>query len=235
MMGSVSRSPQPAGVMASGTVIGTLLNFRGVLEGLGEQVNRAPYNAPPRAPVLYLKPENTWGLNGAAIALPDDVPAVEVGATLGVVIGHTASRVSIGRALEFVAGYTIVNDLTVPHESVFRPAIKARCRDGFCPMGPALVPRESIANPDALGIRVYVNGELRQQNDTRNLVRSVARLLVDVTEFMTLAAGDILLVGVPESSPVATAGDRVAVEIDGLGRLENTLIRAGSMPGGRTS
>lgn len=207
---------------AKRTVVGTLLNFRGVLDKLGDQVTQKPYNAPPRAPVLYIRPENTWASAGATIVLPPDVAEVELGATLGVVIGRTACRVPAEHALDFIGGYAIVNDLTVPHDSVYRPAMQARCRDSFCPMGPVL-PRDRLSDPDSVALRAYVNGELRQQNTTRNLVRSVARLLADVTEFMTLSAGDVLLVGVPESAPVAVAGDRVAVEIDGLGRLENVL------------
>jgi 5-oxopent-3-ene-1,2,5-tricarboxylate decarboxylase/2-hydroxyhepta-2,4-diene-1,7-dioate isomerase len=212
------------------TVIGTLLNFRGALDRLGTQVNQAPYNTPPRAPVLYIKPRNTWTTDGAVIVLPHDVPAVEVGATLGIVIGRPICRVTRANALEFVTGYTIVNDLTVPHEKVYRPAIRARCRDGFCPMGPATVARERIVNPDSLDIRTYVNGELRQHDNTRNLIRGIAQLLADVTEFMTLSPGDVLLAGVPDAAPLAGPGDHVAVEIDGLGRLENTLASEGAEP-----
>jgi 5-oxopent-3-ene-1,2,5-tricarboxylate decarboxylase/2-hydroxyhepta-2,4-diene-1,7-dioate isomerase len=87
-----------------------------------------------------------------------------------------------------------------------------------------VVAREAIADPDALAMRAYVNGVLRQENNTCNLIRPVAQLISDVTEFMTLAAGDVLLVGVPEDPPAAVAGDRIAVEIDGVGRLENVLV-----------
>jgi 5-oxopent-3-ene-1,2,5-tricarboxylate decarboxylase/2-hydroxyhepta-2,4-diene-1,7-dioate isomerase len=216
------------------SVIGTLLNFRGVLDLLQDQLSAAPYGAPPRAPVLYVKPRNTHAAAGAAIVVPDDVEVLELGATLGIVIGRTACRVSAKDALDHVAGYTVVNDLTVPHDSVYRPAIKARCRDGFCPIAP-WVGRDRIGDPDALTIRAYVNGELRQENNTRNLIRPVAQLLADVTEFMTLAAGDVLLVGVPEHSPTATAGDRICVEIVGVGRLENTLVRERALESRRTS
>lgn len=223
----IQHAPHPFSatpVPTNGTVIGTLLNFRGVLDRLGEQLHEVPYKAPPRAPILYIKPRNTWAAHGAAIVVPDDVPAVEIGATLGIVIGRIACRISVAHALHHVAGYTIVNDLTVPHESVYRPAIKARCRDGFCPIGPCVVARDALSNPDVLPIRAYVNAELRQENNTRNLIRPVARLLADITEFMTLAVGDVLLVGVAENAPTAKAGDRVAVEIEGVGRLENDLI-----------
>ena len=94
-------------------------------------------------------------------------------------------------------------------------------------MGP-VVQASQVASPDALAIRAYVNGALRQSSDTAQLVRNVARLIADVTEFMTLDEGDVLLVGVPEHPPRARAGDRVAVEIDGLGRLENAVEAEGA-------
>ena len=126
--------------------------------------------------------------------------------------------------MSFVAGYCIVNDVTVPHASLLRPPMKQKCRDGFCPIGP-LVPASAVANPAALEIRSYVDGELRHTANTATLRRSVARLIADVSEFMSLAPGDLLLVGVPHGVPRARAGQSIAIEIDGLGRLENTLVR----------
>ena len=100
----------------------------------------------------------------------------------------------------------------------------AKCRDGFCPVGPWIVPRDAVPAPDALVIRAWVNGELRMENTTANLQRDIAALIADVTEFMTLRAGDLLAVGVPEHPPLARAGDEVTVEVEGLGRLESTLV-----------
>ncbi len=208
----------------SGTVYGTLLNYKGAYAALGDAVNEPPYKAPPVAPILYIKPANTQIGSGMPIPLPDDVTELEMGAALGVVIGRTATRVSETAALEYVAGYTVANDVSVPHASVYRPAIMQKARDGFCPIGPWVVERDAVADPDQLGIRVYINGELRQENTTANLIRSISRLLADVTDFMTLFPGDTLLVGVPEDAPLAAEGDRVRIEIDGVGRLENTLV-----------
>lgn len=224
---SASAARFVAGVPIRGTVIGTLLNFRGALDRMNPRMHEPPYKAPPRAPVLYIKPQNTWAAHGKDIEVPADVPEVELGVTLGIVIGRSASRVPASRALDYVAGYVVINDLTVPHQNVFRPAIKARCRDGFCPIGPAVISRDAVGDPDALPLRAYVNGELRQENNTRNLVRPVAQLIADVSEFMTLAAGDVLLAGVPEGAPVASAGDRVIVEVERVGRVENKLIPEG--------
>lgn len=212
-----------------GTVYGTLLNYRGALAALGDAVHKPPYKAPPKAPVLYIKPANTWISDGAPIPVPSDVDALQMGAALGVVIRCTACRVPAESALDYVAGYTVVNDVSVPHDSYYRPSIRLKCRDGFCPISPVIVDRTRVADPDALVVRVFVDGALRQQNTTANLIRSTARLIADITEFMTLSAGDVLLTGVPENAPLARAGQRVAIEIEGVGRLENPLIAEGNV------
>jgi 5-oxopent-3-ene-1,2,5-tricarboxylate decarboxylase / 2-hydroxyhepta-2,4-diene-1,7-dioate isomerase len=214
-------------VPTRGTVYGTLLNYRGALAALGAAMHEAPYHEPPRSPVLYIKPANTWIAHGAPIPLPPGVDAVEIGAALGIVIGATASRVPESHALDCVAGYTIVNDVCEPHSSVYRPAIRQRCRDGFCPIGPWIMGRHDVDAPDALGVRVLINGQRAAENTTANLIRPVAKLIADVTEFMTLAAGDVLLTGVAENAPRARVGDRVRIEIDGIGALENALVAEG--------
>ena len=211
-------------VPTRGTVYGTLLNYRGTLAALGQAMHEAPYQEPPRAPVLYIKPANTWLACGAAIPLPAGIDAVEIGAALGIVISATACRVPEARALDCVAGYTIVNDVCEPHASVYHPAIRQRCRDGFCPIGPWVIARDEVGAPDALGVRVLVNGKLAAENTTANLVRTVAKLIADVTEFMTLSAGDVLLTGVIDNAPRARIGDRVRIEIDEVGALENALV-----------
>ncbi len=206
------------------TVVGALLNFQGAWSAMEPAMHREPHNKPPAHPVLYLKPANTWRRSGDAIMLPPDVEEIEVGATLGAVIGRTASRLNQADALAHVAGYVIVNDVTVPHAEVLRPPLRQTCRDSFCPIS-EMVPAAQVADPDRLGIRVYVNDRLQLTNTTAHLVRSVARLLTEVSEFMSLTAGDVLLVGVPEDAPRVRVGDRIAIEIDGIGRLENRVQR----------
>lgn len=208
------------------TVVGCLLNFPASWAALAPAMHEAPHFKPPQHPVLYLKPVNTHRRSGEAIVLPAGVDEVEVGATVGVVIGASASRLSEQEALRFVAGYVPVNDVTVPHTAVLRPPIKQKCRDSFCPMGEP-VPASAVADCGQLEIRVEVNGERQVVGNTRELLRSVPRLLAEVTEFMTLEAGDVLLVGVPHDVPRARAGDRVAVDIAGVGRVENTLRAQG--------
>jgi 5-oxopent-3-ene-1,2,5-tricarboxylate decarboxylase/2-hydroxyhepta-2,4-diene-1,7-dioate isomerase len=188
-------------------VYGVALNFKATLAALGDALYRDPYKKPPEAPVLYLKPANTWIGNGAPIPCPRGVSRLRMGGTLGVVIGH---------------GYAIVNDVSIPHESYFRPAIREQCRDGFCSIGPR-IDHDALVDPHRAEIRIFINDELRAVNSTANLVRPIARLVADISEFMTLHHGDMLLVGQPDNAPLAGVGDRVRVEIEGLGALENPV------------
>lgn len=215
----------------SGTVYGCLLNHAPALAALGEAVHQPPYKAPPRAPVLYVKPRNTWAADGQPVAVPADAPALQVGATLGLVIGRTACRVSVHDALAHVAGAVIVNDLSVPHDSFYRPNVRLKARDGLCPLGRTLVPLAELpAAVDALAVRVFVDGVLVHHTTTGDRLRGAAQLLADVSEFMTLQPGDVLMLGVAHGAPMASAGQTVAIEIDGLGRLSTPLVAEGAAP-----
>jgi 5-oxopent-3-ene-1,2,5-tricarboxylate decarboxylase/2-hydroxyhepta-2,4-diene-1,7-dioate isomerase len=211
----------------SGTVIGVLLNHAPAQAALGDAMHAAPYKAPPKAPVLYVKPRNTLVAADSTCEVPTGVDALEIGANLGIVIGRTACRVAAERAASFVAGYVIANDLSVPHASFYRPSVRFKALDDSCVIG-APVMRERIAGPDALGVRVFIDGELVQRTDTGARIRPMAKLLADITDFMTLAPGDIVLLGTSYGAPTARTGQRVAIEIDGLGRLESALVASAS-------
>jgi len=208
----------------SGVVYGTLLNDAAALAALGDAVHQAPYKAPPTAPVLYLKPRNTLAAAGAAVAVPEEGGELEIGAALGLVVGRTACRVAEAQALEYLAGYVVVADLSVPHTSFYRPSVRLKARDGSCLVGPQVVPRSTVANPDVLAIEVTVDGRVVQRADMSGMRRSTAKLLADVSEFMTLRPGDVLMLGVPHGAPRARAGQRFSIEIAGLGRLDGTLV-----------
>ncbi len=208
----------------SGAVYGVLMNHRAALAALGDAVHRAPYKAPPKGVVLYVKPRNTLIAPGGAARIADGNATLEVGAALGIVIGRTACAVGAGEAMAHVSGYVIVADFSVPHDSWFRPAIRYKARDASCAIGPRVVARDAIADTDALGVRVYVDGALVHQAGTGGTFRPVARLVADVSEFMTLAPGDVLMAGVAPGAPRVGAGARIAIEIDGLGRLETRVL-----------
>lgn len=200
--------------LPAGTVYGTLLNFRAEREAMAAQTTQPPYKAPPQAPVLHVKTANTWSPHGSEIAVPPGVPQVEVGASVGMVMGDAGQ----------VAGYVLMNDLSIPHASFFRPPVKFKCLDGFLGVGPAVLDAKQL--PDAASIRaeVRINGELKQSIDFSQLFRPAPRLLADVMEFMTLQPGDVLMLGCDLGRPLARAGDRIEISAPGFATLGNTLV-----------
>ena len=209
---------------ATGTLFGVALNYQGLVDLHLAQFHEAPYKQPPVKPVLFIKTPNTRNGHDQAVIYPAGIQHLQPGPALGVVIGKDASRVSEAQALDYVAGYTIVNEFSLPEDSYYRPAVKAKCRDGFCAIGPELIPRDQVKNPHDLILKLWVNGELRQENSTENFVRSLPQLIAEITEFMTLHAGDVLITGTPEGRVDVLPGDRVEVQISGLGSLVNHIV-----------
>ncbi|KMT54657.1 fumarylacetoacetate hydrolase family protein [Pseudomonas fildesensis] len=209
---------------ATGTLFGVALNYQGLVDQHLAQFHEAPYKQPPVKPVLFIKTPNTRNGHDQAVTYPAGVKHLQPGPALGVVIGKNASRVSEAQALDYVAGYTIINEFSLPEDSYYRPAVKAKCRDGFCAIGPELIPRDQVKNPHALSLKLLVNGELRQENSTANFVRSIPQLIAEISEFMTLYAGDVLITGTPEGRVDVLPGDHVEVQISGLGRLINHIV-----------
>ena len=197
-----------------GTVYGTLLNFRGEVAALAAQMDQPPYKAPPRAPVLYIKTANTWSAHGRNIPVPAHVPEVEVGASIGMVMG----------APNTVSGYVLMNDLSVPHASFFRPPVKFKCLDGFLGIGPQSISVAEAGDPSGFSLTVSINGEVRQQVRFADMVRNAQQLLADVSEFMTLRSGDLLMLGCDTGRPLARVGDRIDISAPGFATLTNTLM-----------
>jgi 5-oxopent-3-ene-1,2,5-tricarboxylate decarboxylase / 2-hydroxyhepta-2,4-diene-1,7-dioate isomerase len=200
----------------TGTVYGTLLNFKAELTAMRPQMHEPPYKAPPQTPVLYIKPANTWSANGANISVPARVPEVEIGATVAMVVDK--------KQVQFV----MMNDLSIPHNSFFRPPVKFKCMDGFLGIGSQTVESDK---PQDFKLEVRVNGDVVQSLDFSQLVRPAAQLLADVSEFMTLHDGDVLMLGcdcLPDGKrPLAKVGDVITISATShpaLGTLSNTLI-----------
>ena len=218
-----------------GTVYGTLLNFGREYALWAPRMAEPPYQSAPRAPVLYVKTANTFACDGAQVAVPGEV---EVGAALGLVIGACEKKMAIAQVgnaqaaitsgVIGVAGCVLLNDLSLPHASYYRPPIKYRNRDGFLVCAPAVAPLDGV-DLTALQIEVRVNGARVQSVDLSTLVRDAATLLADVGEFMTLQAGDVLMLGtdgLPDGTRVRVQpGDRVEIRAPGLASLTHTLAR----------
>jgi len=209
----------------SGRVYGVLHNDRAALAALGAAVDAAPYRGAPRAPVLYVKPRNTLRGPDAPVRVPPG-GELEVGAGVGLVIGRSACAVRAEDALAHVAGANIVVDLSVPHAQWYRPQISAKARDGSCVLGTEVVPRHVLGEIGALRVRVLVDGELVHEHQRVDWVRDPARLLADVTDFMTLEPGDVLIAGIAHGAPRVKAGRRVTIEVEHLGRLELRTVAA---------
>src|SRR5574343_1890862 len=193
----------------SGTVYGTLLNFRREWDLWSPRMAQDPHKAPPKAPVLYVKSANTFCPAGQDLLLQDGVREVDIGATLGLVIGAQAQ----------VVGAVLLNDWSVPHTSYYRPPVKFRCRDGFLALPQQVTPGQ-MQDWSALQIAVRRNGELVQTVDLRELMRDLPTLLADVGEFMTPQPGDVLMVGTDcladGTRPRAKAGDQVEISAPGF-------------------
>ena len=222
-----SRPFQP-----SGTVYGTLLNFRAEFDSLAAQMPEAPYKGAPKAPVLYIKPANTWSRSGANIPVPARVPQVEIGATIGLVFGPFRQTGYANAAMPSVANIVLMNDLSIPHASFFRPPVKFKCLDGFLGIGAKTLSAEQAGDPSNWALEVRINGELRQRLDFSTLIRPAAQLIADVREFMTLHPGDVLTLGCDIAAdgkrPLAKVGDVIEISapgLPGLGKLTNALVK----------
>ena len=213
--------------VASGTLFGVALNYQGLLDQHLAAFQQAPYQKPPTKPVLFIKPPNTRNAHGGVVLQPAG-ERLQPGPALGVVIGQRASRVSLENAMAHVAGYVVVNEFSLPEDSYYRPAVKAKCRDGFCALGPQLVARDQVANPNQLSLKLFVNGELRQESSTADWIRDIPQLIAEISEFMTLYPGDVLITGTPQGRVDVQPGDQVEVDITGIGRLSNTIAAEAS-------
>lgn len=215
----------------SGTVYGTALNDGRQRQAMAEVARDAPYKGLPEAPVLYLKPRNAWCLPGEAVVLPRGVDAVEAGANLGLIIGRAACRVRETDFEEVIAGCVLIDDLSVPHASLYRPSVPLKAWDGSLVVGPA-APLPELPAPDRLVMTVRVDGVEVQRTRPGDRVRSAARLLADVTDFMTLSPGDVLMLGTAFEPPRVRAGQTVEIEAAGIGMLRHRVAARDAVDAG---
>jgi 2-keto-4-pentenoate hydratase/2-oxohepta-3-ene-1,7-dioic acid hydratase in catechol pathway len=194
-------------------IIGIGSNYRDHAAEMGKPV--------PARPKLFLKPPSAVVATGDRVAIPPLTERVDHEAELGVVIGRRAHRVAEADALEFVWGYTCVNDVTARDfqrdDGVFA---RAKGFDGFCPVGPAVV---RGLDPTALDVACFVNGVARQAGNTRDMVFGVAALVAYVSSVMTLEPGDLIATGTPAGVGPVVSGDTVVVRVAGIGDLHTTF------------
>lgn len=183
----------------------------------------------PDEPVLFAKAPSSVIESGADIVYPPGVQRLDPELELGVVIGRRARSVSEADALSYVAGYTIVNDMTARdlqrrHQEKKWPWFLSKSMDTFCPMGPYLVLPDEIADPQNLELTLRVNGEIRQQSTTARMIFSVRQLIAYISQFITLAPGDVIATGTPEGIAALNRGDWLEGTITGLGTLVNRVV-----------
>ncbi|HEY0278317.1 MAG TPA: fumarylacetoacetate hydrolase family protein [Solirubrobacterales bacterium] len=215
------------GTEAPGSLLFVGMNYR-------DHQTEAPLPIPSE-PAFWGKLPNAVIGDGDPIVLPADRPSrFDYEGELAVVIGERAKHLSEADALDCVYGYTIVNDVTDRGVQLDQgQLILGKGGDGCCPIGPVVAAREELPDPDQLTITTTVNGEVRQHSGTSALVFSVPELLAFVTRYVTLRPGDVISTGTPAGCGAflhppsyLQSGDRVTVEIGGIGRLSNPVAAA---------
>jgi 2-keto-4-pentenoate hydratase/2-oxohepta-3-ene-1,7-dioic acid hydratase in catechol pathway len=185
----------------------------------------------PEAPLLFAKWPNALIGPGEPIVLPAAAREVDYEAELGVVIGTAAKGVDAADALDHVRGYLPLNDVSARDlQFADKQWTRGKSPDTFCPIGPRLVPREEVEDPQALAIRCTVNGETLQDSSTSLMIFSVAEIIAYVSEVITLEPGDLIATGTPagvgvfrDPKVLLKDGDEVTVEIESLGALTNPV------------
>lgn len=204
-----------------GNIFAVALNYRDLYDSMRAELQRKPYVNEPNRPILFIKTPNTRNQSGqVVITRKGDI--VQAGPSLAVVIAKTTRRVLLHEAHACIAGYVVVNELSLPEDSYYRPAVMAKCQDGFCVIGQA-VAKQNVHDVDQLELRVYVNDELKQTGNTSNWIRTPEQIITEISEFMSLEPGDLILTGTPLGRVSLQDGDEVRVEIDQLGAVSNRI------------
>lgn len=202
--------------------------------GLNYRKHAEESNMPiPEYPILFNKFNNTLCGHGDVVPLPHTSKQVDYEAELVIVIGKTTKRVAKEEALNYVFGYCAANDLSA-RDLQFRTNqwLLGKSCDGFSPLGPYLVTADEVGNPNDLGIRAYLNGEIRQDSNTADMIFHCDEIVSYISQHMTLEPGDVILTGTPsgvimgypkEQQVWLKDGDEVTIEIDKLGRLTNRM------------
>ena len=201
-----------------GTVIALGLNYANHAKELAFSAQEEP--------LVFLKGPGTLIGHRGQTRRPRDATFMHYECELAVVIGVPARNATRATAMAHVAGYTVANDYVVRDylENWYRPNLRAKNRDTGTAIGPWFVEAADVPDPGRLGLRTLVNGQVTQQGNTRDLVYDIPFLIEYLSGFMTLGPGDVILTGTPEGVVNVNPGDEVVCEIDGIGRLVNTIV-----------
>jgi 5-oxopent-3-ene-1,2,5-tricarboxylate decarboxylase / 2-hydroxyhepta-2,4-diene-1,7-dioate isomerase len=205
-----------------GTVIALGINYADHAKELAKELTIGAKDEP----LAFLKGPNALIGHRGQTRRPADASFMHYECELAVVIGRVAKNVKRADAMAHVAGYTVANDYAIRDylENWYRPNLRVKNRDGCTALGPWLVDAADVPDPHNLPLRTLVNGRLTQSGNTRDLVNDIPALIEYLSGFMTLSPGDVILTGTPEGVVNVMPGDEVVTEIDGIGRLVNTLV-----------
>ncbi len=176
----------------------------------------------PEEPLVFLKPPSSVTGPGQPIQTPEMSRQVEYEGELAVIIGQRARKVPVSSAQKYILGYTCLNDVTARDlQKQDIQFTRSKSFDTFCPLGPWI---ETELDPSDLRIQSKVNGEIRQDSRTSQLIHSVPELVSFISQIMTLELGDVIATGTPKGVGKLDKGDKVAIEIEGIGTLENNVV-----------
>ncbi len=182
-------------------------------------------NEVPKEPLIFLKPPSSLIANGEAIVYPAITENLHFEGELGIVIGKRAKHVKAADAFDYIYGYTCVNDVTARDlQRKDGQWTRGKGCDTFCPTGPRVVPRDEL-DLAQVRVRTLLNGVVKQDAPITDLIFSVDVIIEYVTQFMTLEPGDLIATGTPSGVGPMQPGDTVQVEIEGIGILQNPVIR----------
>jgi 2-keto-4-pentenoate hydratase/2-oxohepta-3-ene-1,7-dioic acid hydratase in catechol pathway len=174
----------------------------------------------PDRPMLFLKPPNTVASHDDTVTLLPDVDQLEFEAELGVVIGESCKNVSQSGAMDVVAGFTCVNDISNRDDQRKEQNwVRGKAFDNSCPLGPVVATPEHV--PEDATIECRVNGETRQSSSRDQFIFTIPELIEEITEYMTLVPGDVISTGTPAGVGPLETGDTVEIEIEGIGTLRH--------------
>ncbi|QBD83278.1 FAA hydrolase family protein [Ktedonosporobacter rubrisoli] len=222
LLAEASLQPGPC-VPRQGKIICVGLNYRKHAAESGMAV--------PESPVLFPKYANSLAASGEAIPLSTNAREYDYEVELALVIGRIARNIRVEEALGYVLGYCNANDLSA-RDLQFRTNqwLLGKALDKFLPVGPYLVTADEVGDPQKLRLRCWVNGEIRQDSNTADMIFPVNYLVSYLSQYMTLEPGDVIVTGTPEGVifgkkdvPWLKAGDEVTIEVEGLGRLTNVM------------
>lgn len=186
------------------------------------------HDKPEEEPIFFAKMPSTMIPHQGEIILPPDVGRVDHEIELALVIAKQGKNIPQALAMDYIAGFTIVNDITARELqksdlSRQKPWLRSKSFDTSCPIGPYLVPTASISDPQNLNLTLKVNGEIRQQSNTSQMIFKIPELVSYISKFMTLYPGDIIATGTPEGISALQPGDIIEAEISEIGMLINTV------------